>query len=244
MNEAKKAAYKFLKEFKIKNVNTANIMEAIEKQGYTIVEYSRVLNTKEVEKLLTALGLEVFSKTTRAFTYAAKNHRIVFISEELSEKEKLILLAHEEGHIFLGHMSSVSGICGEDIINENDANDFAHYLLKDDLWRSMRLSVIFNKIRAIWVAVAATFCAGIVAVALYFSGANQTDTEKNRKQLGQTKNSVSKEELQKEDEYCITPTGTKYHIEGCKYIEGHELTFGSIVEFEKLGREPCRDCVN
>ena len=66
----------------------------------------------------------------RCFTYFSDKHRLVFINENLNEDEKTVVLAHEQGHIWNGHFSSKS-VIGHDVMQEYQANEFEHYLLKD-----------------------------------------------------------------------------------------------------------------
>ncbi|MDP4118659.1 MAG: ImmA/IrrE family metallo-endopeptidase [Bacillota bacterium] len=232
MNKVKNLTYGFLKQFRISDINTENIMAAMSQQGYTVVEYSRISNSADVEQLLSALGLTQFSKTTYAFTYADGNNRIVFISEGLSHEEQLVLLTHEEGHIFCGHMASMSGICGEDILNEHEANTFAHYLLNNNIFRSLKLSIILNKIRAVW----------ILTIILTFIAVTGFTTAHFASIPAFTKNVPTQSKFS-DNIYCITPSGNKYHKPTCPYVIGHALTYGTAAEFKAEGKTPCKICI-
>lgn len=98
-NEIKKKAKSFLKEYGLQNVTLESLRSAIQKQGYTIIEYNNIFNDENVAALIDALGLEYFCERSKGFTYADTKRRLVFLHEDLSEKEKMMILAHEEGHI-------------------------------------------------------------------------------------------------------------------------------------------------
>jgi len=216
----KKQVSDFLKKFKITELNLQTLTVALEQQGYTIVEYSRIVNSDDVEQLLDALGVKALSLTTGAFTYADKNHRIVFIEEGLSDEETLILLAHEQGHIFCGHMKNSDGIIGENVIKEQEANEFAHYLLKKSFFRDLKLYFSTNKVRT---AIIAFIFVIIIAAAV-------------------TGGIIYNRNLHK-DEYCRTRSGYHYHKPGCISIKDHPVTYDSKENYEKLHIEPCSICL-
>lgn len=85
-----------MKEYGLQNVTLENLRSAIQKQGYTIVEYNNIFNGENVAALIDALGLENFCEGSKGFTYADKKRRLVFLHEDLSDKEKMMILAHEE----------------------------------------------------------------------------------------------------------------------------------------------------
>ena len=224
MNKNKQSAYNFLKQFGLKNVNYNTLSDVIERQGYTIVEYSHVSNTDDVETLLNALGVKALSLTTGAFTYADENHRIVFINEGLSDEEKTVLLAHEQGHIYNDDLNSFSNIHGNSITNEYKANEFAHYLLKQGVLRHIRLCFTTMKCKAFCVVFLSLLLTLAADFGVFFSGTRLFSEKDNNK-------------------YCITPYGQKYHLPSCPTIEGHELIYGSEKEFKKLGKQPCEICI-
>ena len=220
MKHLKKQAINFLIQFKITYLNVHTLSEAISQQVYTIVEYSRISNQDDVEQLLHALGVKALSLTTGAFTYADKNHRILFIEEDRSYEEQLLLLAHEEGHIFCGHLKTHGTITGQDVLNEHEANTFAHYLLDESLWRTLRVYASVYKFRALLISL---LLATVLAVGsfcgIYFYGKTSGG------------------------EYCRTPNGQKYHLDNCYWVKGHRLTYGSQEDFERAGIEPCSVCI-
>ncbi|MCJ7856866.1 ImmA/IrrE family metallo-endopeptidase [Lachnospiraceae bacterium NSJ-143] len=55
-----------------------------------------------------------------------------------------------------------------------------------------------------------------------------------------SKNSYPETELK----VYITPSGQKYHVSGCRHIDGKDIMELSIDEAEKLGYTPCLDCIH
>ncbi len=216
-----KQAFDFFKKFKITTLDAEILSSIIEKQGYTIVEFSRVSNSDDVEQLLIALGVKALSLTTGAFTYADNNWRIVFIEEGLSEDEKLILLAHEEGHIFCGHLGNMTGIVGDSVIKEHEANEFAHELIKKASCRSIYLWFYIHKVKAICISVVAV----LLIIALIFGG------------IALYKNA-------RMNDYCRTKYGQRYHKPDCEVLIGHQVTYNSKENFEKIGLTPCGVCLD
>ena len=155
--EIKLKARKFIKEFDVHELNYGTLKSAIERQGYTLVEYNHIFNDEDVSRLIEALKLSNNIVRSRGFTYADQNYRIVFVHEDLSDAEKMVVLSHEAGHIYLGHMSSTP-IIGRDVQEEHEANEFSHFLMnqgkldKANLWvrRHKAATILIVAILALW----------------------------------------------------------------------------------------------
>lgn len=80
------------------------------------------------------------------FTYADMEYRFVFVNKELNENEKKLVLAHEMGYIVCGHFTHAP-ILGNSVIEEGEANQFAHYMLylRTLDWSRIRLALFKNK---------------------------------------------------------------------------------------------------
>lgn len=218
--EIKLKARKFIKEFDVHELNYGTLKSAIERQGYTLVEYNHIFNDEDVSRLIEALKLSNNIVRSRGFTYADQNYRIVFVHEDLSDAEKLVVLSHEAGHIYLGHMSSTP-IIGRDVQEEHEANEFSHFLMnqgkldKANLWvrRHKAATILIVAILALLVT------AGIVLSKIH--------TEKSYY-----------------GEYYITESGNKYHEKDCIFVKDktntHRMT---IEEFESGEYEPCGICL-
>ena len=102
-NEIKKKVKSFLQEYGLQNVTLENLRSVIQKQGYTVVEYNNIFNDENVAALIDALGLENFCERSKGFTYADTKRRLVFLHEDLSDKEKVSLLGAKRKSRLSGH---------------------------------------------------------------------------------------------------------------------------------------------
>lgn len=127
-SEIRRECKRFIKENSLSQINLKSLEEALERSGYTLVEYSRFSPDADVSALVTALGLEKQIETSRGFAYAKGDYRLVFLCADLADSEKLLVLAHETGHIVLGHMETPNMI-GLDVKQEYEANVFAQTLI-------------------------------------------------------------------------------------------------------------------
>ena len=219
-NEIKKKAKSFLKEYSLQNVTLENLRSAIQKQGYTIVEYNNIFNDENVAALIDALGLENFCEHSKGFTYADTKRRLVFLYEDLSDKEKLMILAHEEGHIYCNHLTSTP-VLGRDVIEEHEANEFAHYLLNQGLGQQINRFVQKHRVGTIAVAIAAA-CILIASVAY-------CNVRTERRYYG---------------DFYITTTGSKYHEKDCIFIKHKDnVDRLTVDQFESGEYEPCDICL-
>lgn len=94
IDKSKKAAHCFMKQYRLKNITFDKLKKVIEKQGYTVIEYNIDVNKEEVNVLIYELSLFDYVRNSKGFTYADNNYRLVFVNEDLSEYEKLVVLAH------------------------------------------------------------------------------------------------------------------------------------------------------
>lgn len=219
-NSIKKKAYTLLKEFKLQTVTLDALRSIIEQQGYTIVEFNSIFNDKPVETLLDALNLQQYALQSKGFTYADSKLRVVFIHKDLSYEEKRIVLAHEEGHIYCNHFSS-SPILGRDVMEEHEANEFAHYLLQQ---RPLQQFVHWMKKRKKSISI-------FLTALLLLTGCHLTYTAIHKEQsyFG---------------EFYITSTGTKYHEKDCIFIK-HKDNVERLTQeqFDSGAYEPCDICL-
>lgn len=220
-NALKRRVRTFYKEYEIKTITLQSIKDVIKRQGYTIVEYNTICNTAAVTALIEALGVEEYCKRSKGFTYADAKYRLVFLHEALSEAEKLMVLAHEEGHIYCGHITAAP-IIGRDVIEEHEANEFAHYLLYRDLFHDVCRQISLHRKKLCIIMV------GIILIVV----------------LNCAYNAIDQEEPVFIDDLYITSTGSKYHHGHCVYVKDkaniHRMT---AEEFESGKYEPCGICL-
>lgn len=190
MKEIKRKVRRFRREYNIRTCTLPALTQAFEKQGFTIIWFNPVLNDKDVETVVHALGLEERIARSNGFIYIDRNYRLLFVNESLTDQEKILVMAHEEGHYYCGHKSGNKAIS---VVEEYEANEFAHYLLYvNPLSRHKK-----------YIAVGAV--AAVLAVG-GFKGAQ----EYHDRQLY-------------EGEFYVTAHGAKYHRESCVTIQGHEI---------------------
>lgn len=221
MNNYIKAKSKaFLKEYKLNKITLHDLKQVVVSQGYIIVEFNHVINDDDVATLIDALGLDDLIRKSKGFTYADRQRRLVFLHEDLSDNEKLLVLAHEEGHIYCGHIASVP-VIGRDVIEEHEANEFAHYILKPS---SFRKAASFVKTHKKILSVIA-----VILVVSLLSLLIVATVNKERSYFG---------------EYYLTSTGNKYHEEECIFVKDKtNVRRMTVEEFETGDYEPCGICL-
>lgn len=208
-----KEAKRFKKKYKIKELTSEIIISVLEEQGYTTIEFDGINESKDVSDLIDALNLKEYTSTCRGFTYQDDTHRLVFVNKGLNEEEKLIVLTHEEGHIWNKHMTR-NNVFGEDVIQEHEANEFAHYLLKD------------TKKKKAGIIIAACLLVAIVACSGFFIA------KANYNKRVYT------------DHYYITTDGNKYHLKNCMYIKNKTNVKRLTKKDFKLKKyKPCKACL-
>ena len=132
----------------------------------------------------------------------------------LTEEEKQIVLAHEEGHIWNDHLSKEC-VLGNDVVQEYEANEFAHFLLADKKGTIKRTKIL----------VVCTIILLITAICLGVFLKNRHDV------------AVFKDDLYR------TESGSKYHLRDCIYIKDKTDVYRlTIEEFNSGKYEPCEAC--
>lgn len=133
MNNAdvKKLVRRFRSEFGVSDVTRHSLEDAFERQGFTIIDYNPISNDVDKETVIENLGLAEMILHENSFLYADSNYRLVFVNEKVNEEERRIVLAHEEGHYYCGH-AFTKNVIGHNVIEEHEANEFAHYLLQEN----------------------------------------------------------------------------------------------------------------
>lgn len=109
-------------------ITIEQIEKIINSKGFSIINYD--INYSDHIEILEDMGVLSLAKRVKAFTYTSKNEQIVFIRSGISTNDKRLLLAHELGHIVMGHMSAnaVVGYKPGGLIDEgqeDEANAFA-----------------------------------------------------------------------------------------------------------------------
>ena len=217
--EIKKTVRQFRDKYGLKEVTARSLARTFEQLGYTVIEFNPVVNDPDVTVLIGALGLTEQIAHSNGFLWTDRNYRLVFINEKLSEEEKKLVLSHEKGHAACGHMNHVS-VLGQDVSEEFEANEFAHFLLRRtgrervrDFVLRYRLGLLLAGVLLILVVCGIVVSRELRDRALY------------------------------EGEYYVTATGFKFHRKGCIAIEGAKVRRLSKRDVEAGLYEPCSLCV-
>ena len=211
---------RFVSQYKIDTVSYFSLKKAAEEMGYSVIEFNRISNDKNVEIIINSLKLGDIVLRSKGFTYADEDYRLIFINESLSENEKILILSHEIGHIYCSHLDAGS-IIGKDVRDEYEANEFSHYLLNQSVWQKVRRILFKHKRAAVAVAVIlALGAAAGVSVAVY---------TKEQSYYG---------------DYYITETGNKYHKKDCIFVKNKtNIRRLTKDEFDSGKYEPCEMCL-
>ena len=216
-NKGKVKAKEFLGIYGTSEYSSERFKDILEEKGYTTVEFG---SSSESDTLISELKLKNYADSSRGFTYADSNYRIVFIDENLSEDEKRIVLTHEAGHIFCEHFGKAS-IIGKDVTDEFEANEFAHYILIPTVADTLKDFIKRNRIKIFFCMVLLAIISILTAFAI--------NRYRDNKYYG---------------DYYITATGTKYHTKDCRYIDNKESKSRMTnEEFESGYYDPCSDCL-
>lgn len=208
------------KMYGIDIVNLYSLKKIIETYGYTIIEFDESQNDEDVSIVIEKLDLTDFIIRHKGFSYADADCRLVFIWKDLDDQEKLIILAHELGHISCNHLSHAP-ILGTCVIEEDEANQFAHYLLRPTFADTVVISSNLYKKRIIIACCVLLLLSCVFGIGVY-----------------------SKKQEKYCEDYYITTTGEKYHEAGCMFVKDkknvHRMT---IEEFESGKYTPCQMCL-
>ena len=219
-NRARAKAKEFLNEYRLTQVTLGDLRRIITSQGYTIVEFNHIFNDEHVTALIEALHLDEMVQKVKGFTYADRQRRLVFLHEDLSDNEKLLVLAHEEGHIYCEHFSSVP-VIGRDVVEEHEANEFTHYILNRSV--AGEIGGFIRAKKKLCSTVAIVLMVAVVGLSLFKA------VQREHGYYG---------------EYYITASGSRYHEEACIFVKDkaniHRMTMD---EFESGDYEPCGICL-
>ena len=215
----RKKAKAFRKQYRLDEITYEKLSYVFRKQGFTIIEFNPVLNDDDVATVIRNLNLDEAVKRSRGFLYMDGNFRLVFVNEKLTTDEKTLVLAHEEGHYYCGHILQKSYL-GTDVIEEYEANEFVHYLLEKN-YRE-RISHFAKNYRK-------RFIAAIICIILVAGGGIAIKQYHDWKIY--------------EGTYFVTVHGEKYHLRNCVTIQGHKTRRLTKEDIDSGKYEPCSVCM-
>lgn len=218
--QIKKAACDLLCKYQMSTPSLDSLVFLVKRLGYEIVEYSKTNRDTSTEALIQELSLQTFADAGKAFIYRNGEIKLLFVCDTLSNEEKQYAIAHELGHVVLGHLREGASFSAS-MEEEYEANEFAHYLLRPRIGVKCRVWVRTH--RLIFACILVVFVALIIGAFIA------------------KRNSLEKTYY---GDYYVTESGEKYHEKDCSVIKGksnlHRLT---IDEYESGKYEPCQVCI-
>lgn len=118
----------FIKKFEVKRLDYSKLNDIINYLGFKIKRFDSY--SQRSKNLLIELDLVEYAKYNKCFTYSGKDMKLVFLSDFLKEKDSIVLLLHEIGHIMLEHIFNDKGLISDNVAYENEANEFAFLVQK------------------------------------------------------------------------------------------------------------------
>ena len=194
-NAVKKKVYEIIRKYGLQSISFDNLSEAVENMGYTIILFEKYTNNTDVQTIIDNLGLQEYIQHSRGFTYADNNYRLLFLNDSLTCDEKMLVLAHETGHIVFNHIKS-GVIIGNDVKEEFVANEFAHYLLNPGLILNAGIKIAFHRKAVVGISIA-------LAIVI----------------LTELRIMTAKKQQSYYGNYYITTTGDKYHKKECIFVK-------------------------
>ncbi|MBQ2967208.1 MAG: ImmA/IrrE family metallo-endopeptidase [Clostridia bacterium] len=252
--DIQKKARAFVNKHRLKKVNFTSVRSAAKAEGYTIVEFNHLYNDKDVNVLVEALHLKEYVSTAKGFTYADNNYRIIFLHEDLSDSEKVLVLLHELGHITLGHLTANS-IIGNDVMQEYEANEFSHYITHRSKMDAFFHSACWNKK---WYITGGVLLVAVLVLLLTFCTGQtpeqpsgiapdndpvQTEVSVTNPTQSTAQPAPSKTAPYAEKQFFITATGKKYHLEDCRYLQDKsDVSPMTKEQYDSGFYQPCAYC--
>ena len=217
---AKHLAVKELTKINKNSLDLDGLLQLFSQYGFDVIDYDLPEQSQYVAALIEKLSLQKFVQQRTAFVYQRQEIKLVFVYEQMTAEEKLYALSHELGHIVCRHLRAGQG--GHYTIEEEqEANEFAHYLLHPPLLSQGKIWCVNHK-RAM---VKALLCLVAVTLAVFFVAWHQ----QQRLYYGA---------------YYVTEYGEKYHVKDCRYIQDkpnvHRLT---KEEYASGDYTPCQICM-
>ena len=213
-NDAKRAASAFLRRYALTHPTLEDLVSVVADMGFELIDFDPQESTMMVLKERLNLTNGILSQD--AFVYQNGDVKLLFVQDRLNGTEKLYAIAHELGHIVLGHTD-----IRKSVIEEHEANEFSHYILHPQVGLRIQAAIIRHK-RLSGVVVFGLLVV-LLALGLILG-------IKNRSRYT--------------DDFYITPSGTKYHRAACSVIKGRTNARKMTQEEYKSGNyEPCAFCV-
>ena len=216
----KKKARSYIREHLLNKITFQSLKEAAIKDGYAVIEFNNSYNDENINTIIKNLKIEEIIACSRGFTYLDENYRLIFINEDLNDKEKILVLSHELGHIVCNHTISPT-VIGVDVTQEHEANEFSHYLLKKNALQKFR--IILSEHKRLTITIGVFVLLFIMSLAGFC---------------------IKKNESLYLPGLFITSTGNKYHKKECIFVKDKTSKQKLSKEKFESGRyEACNMCL-
>lgn len=219
-SDARKTAYRILSQYKLGVPSLDDLVGVANAQGYDLIDYSTESANQSVEALIKELSLEEIAKRGKAFVYQRKEIKLLFLCEEMTQDEKRYAIAHELGHVAMGHLRNRPSF-DNSVSEECEANEFAHYLLLPGKGYLINHWIHEHKPACVIAIIAAALVAGGFALC----------------SIVRYRNSLY-------GDYYITDNGSHYHIEDCVYVKDKTNVHRFTKQEHDSGKyTPCQICI-
>lgn len=179
------------------------------------------------DKTLDLLNLSDFSRGKLSFAYKNTITSFVAIKADLDPDSYEGYLAHELGHILLGH--PLDALTPE---HEQEANEFAV------AFTALKPRFRFTRVISLVSALAFMVCA-----AGYFIGFSTGKAKATNIYPALASAASASSEADPNKIVYYTASGDKYHNSGCPHIKDRPTLSTTLGQAEVLGLEPCKSCL-
>lgn len=223
----------FLKYYLFHKIQSKkNIENVIQSQGIKILYFDPLDPMDDVSLLMQNCNCWDSKKEKPGFLYISRHEKYLFIRSGHSRDEKIIILFHEEAHVWYNHPFRSGLIDDSDLMHEEVAHLFRFKL---------RLLKTFSTLALIIFLTAGVF---FLASRPSNSVAEQDPVVDAAPQTEEPPaQSMDTVTVFPEDPVWITAEGDAYHRQFCGTITGsHTVTQIMRMDAEQLGRHPCAHC--
>lgn len=263
MQDVKAKVRQFIKDYGLTGaVTISDAKRIIGELGYKIMYYQK--GNAETEAFLKKFGKLEYAKTRPAFTYRDDVQKFVFLMTFQSKRDELILLTHEIGHIYLGHLNGSNVVSDTDVQKEDAANTFSSLLREYRGHRGVKRKITFSE--TLPLAIALVVCCGLIIWFSVWRAGNDIQPQQDNdlvplesitpvptSQITVTPSDDATYTEQPtadpdtpanaDKQVVVTATGKKYHLPDCHYVSGRDKTRTmSIQEAKDSGLTPCLIC--
>lgn len=228
----------------IKNLNGVVTFDSVEQclhsKGYTVIYYS----SPEGKTLLERYELTNYAQKLNAITYFNDSARFVFIDDRLSKQDMLCTLLHEAAHIYLGHLA-LNPFSKDKRRNEMEAEALAYAVLNYRKTHTLLIVAIAVLSTAIITSMFSSYYYNTKASTFEIEKTQASESETISTFIQSETEEIIEEQIIESDTETeivyVTPYGTRYHRQNCKYLKNKQAMKLSLIDAEN-NYSPCSFC--